>query len=155
MLDLNHAFKSIYEDHDYANPSFAITMLELMTDDLTDRSIGQQIIEFLTVVDYIYFNDLLKNDKRAYRKKKREIVDHIFDALEDFYIPNFRQYISFKIAGTPTTNERFCGSLNGNSYGANMTPKNISRGRVPQKSSLNGFYFCNATAGFLGFAGAF
>ena len=70
MLDLNHAFKSIYEDHDYANPSFAITTPELMTDDRTDRSIGQQIIKFLTVADYIHFNDLLKNDKRACRRKK-------------------------------------------------------------------------------------
>ena len=36
-----------------------------------------------------------------------------------------------------------------------MTPKNIGIGRLTSDSSLRGLHFCNASAGFAGFAGTF
>lgn len=154
-LDLNQAFRRMYEEHDYSNPSFAITTPGLMTDDCSDRPAGQQIIEFLTVADYDYFEALKSKSRKDYLQEKREIVERIFDVVERDYISNFREHVAFKISGTPTTNERFCWAPRGNSYGANMTPGNISGRRVPQVSGLEGLYFCNATAGFPGFAAAF
>lgn len=153
--DLNLSFRRMHEDHDYSNPSFAITTPGLMTTDASDRPHGQEIIEFLTVADFSYFEDLLRKDRRLYLKKKREIVDAIFDVMERDYIPGFRQYLKFKAAGTPTTNQRFCLSPQGNSYGSNMTPDNISLGRLSHDSSIDGLYFCNASAGYPGFTGAF
>jgi len=153
--DLNEAFHAMYHDHDYSNPSFAITTPGFMTRDSTDRPAGQSIVEFLTVADHGYFADLLRENKALYRKKKREIIDSILDVVEERYIPGFRKHLVFKTGGTPTTNERYCLSPQGNSYGSNMTPRNIGLGRLRRASSLRGLYFCNASSGFAGFAGTF
>ena len=56
--------------------------------------------------------------------------------------------------GSPTTNERYCGSPGGNSYGSNLTPKNIALNRLDHRTSLNNFYFCNASSGYPGFTGS-
>lgn len=153
--DINRAFNAMYYDHDYSNPSFAITTPGLLTSDASDRPPGQQIVELVCVADYDYFADLLARDKAAYRRKKREIVDSMFDVIEEHYIPEFRKHLCFRTAGSPTTNEHFCLSPRGNSYGSNMTPKNIGIGRLKADSSIKGLYFCNASSGFAGFAGTF
>jgi phytoene dehydrogenase-like protein len=153
--NLNDAFNAMYHDHDYSNPSFAITTPNLMTADTGDRPAGQSIVEFVTVADYDYFADLLGRNKALYRKKKREIIDSILDVVEASYIPGFRKHLAFKTGGTPTTNEHYCLAPRGNSYGSNLTPKNIGIGRLRADSSLRGLYFCNASSGFAGFAGTF
>lgn len=153
--DINQAFNAMYYDHDYSNPSFAITTPGLMTNDTSDRPVGHQIVEMVCVADYDYFANLLAADRKAYRKKKKEIVEHILDVMEEHYVPDFRKYLTFKTGGTPTTNERFCLSPKGNSYGSNMTPSNIGIGRLKANSSIRNFYFCNASSGFAGFAGTF
>ena len=84
-----------------------------------------------------------------------EILDAMLDVLEKEYIPGFRDHLVFKMTGSPTTNERYCWCPQGNSYGSNMTPKNIGIGRLNHKTSLKNFYFCNASSGFAGFAGTF
>jgi phytoene dehydrogenase-like protein len=153
--DLNEAFTDMYSNHDYSNPSFAITTPGFMTTDTSDRPAGQSIVEILTVADHSYFQTLLNTDKQAYRKKKREVINALLDAVEKHYIPNFRKHLAFSTGGTPTTNERFCFAPGGNSYGSNMTPENIGINRLGPKSSLDGLYFCNASSGFAGFAGTF
>ena len=67
---------------------------------------------------------------------------------------NLRDHICFKMLGSPTTNERYCLSPAGNSYGSNMTPEQISVGRLDHRTSIPGFHFCNASSGFAGFSGA-
>jgi phytoene dehydrogenase-like protein len=153
--DLNEAFDLMYEQHDFSNPSFAITTPTLMTEEQRDCPEGCQIIEFLTVANYDYFKNLRDTDKKAYHQKKEEILDFILDAVEKNYIPNFRKYIVFKITGSPTTNERFCWCPQGNSYGSNLTPHNMGIGRLNHKTSLKNFYFCNASSGYPGFAATF
>jgi len=153
--DLNEAFNLMYERHDFSNPSFAITTPTLMTEEQRDCPEGCQIIEFLTVANYDYFKHLRDTDKKAYNQKKEEILDFILDAVEKNYIPNFRKYIVFKITGSPTTNERFCWCPQGNSYGSNLTPRNMGIGRLNHKTSLKNFYFCNASSGYPGFAATF
>lgn len=153
--DLNEAFNKMYYDHDYSNPSFAITTPGFLTDDDTDRPAGQSIVEFITVANYRYFADLLKRDKKQYRKKKRQIMDSILDVFEEHHVPGFREHLEFKTGGTPTTNERYCLSPMGNSYGSDMIPKHIGIGRLKAESSIRGLYFCNASSGFAGFAGTF
>jgi all-trans-retinol 13,14-reductase len=153
--DLNEAFKRMYENHDFSNPSFAITTPTLMTQESRDCPEGCQIIQFLTVANYDYFKQLHENDKKAYRKKKAEILEYILDAIEKHYIPNLRKYIVFKITGSPTTNERFCWCPKGNSYGSNLTPRNMVISRLNHQTSLKNFYFCNASSGYPGFAPTF
>ena len=68
-------------------------------------------------------------------------------------MPGFRDHLVFKMTGSPTTSERFCWAPQGNSYGSNMTPEQIGPGRLDHRTSLDRFWFCNASSGFAGFAG--
>ena len=153
--DLNIAFKQMYEQQEFSHLSFAITTPTLITDEIRDCPEDCQIIQFLTVANYDYFKHLKETDKKAYYQKKEEILNIILDVVEKYYIPNFRQHLVLKMTGSPTTNERFCWCPMGNSYGSNMTPKQMTLGRLNYKSSLNNFYFCNASSGYPGFAPTF
>jgi all-trans-retinol 13,14-reductase len=153
--DLNEAFRQMYEQHDFSNPSFAITTPTLLTDRRRDCPEDYQIIEFLTVANYDYFKALQDINRKAYRQKKEEILDSILDVVEQNYIPNIRDHLVFRITGSPTTNERFCWCPNGNSYGSSLTPKNMGLGRLNHESSLKNLYFCNASSGYPGFAPTF
>lgn len=153
--DLNHAFAQMYEQNDFSHPSFAITTPTLLTQAKRDCPEDCQIIEFLTVANYQYFNQLRNTDRKAYNQKKAEILDRILDVVEQYYIPDIRKHLVFKITGSPTTNERFCWCPQGNSYGSSLTPKNMGLGRLNHQTSLNHFYFCNASSGYPGFAPTF
>jgi all-trans-retinol 13,14-reductase len=153
--DLNEAFEQMYEKNDFSNPSFAITTPTLLTNEHRDCPEDCQIIEFLTVANYNYFKQLKDTDRKAYRQKKEEILDSILDVVEKHYIPNLRDHLVFKITGSPTTNEHFCGCPSGNSYGSSLTPRNMGLGRLNHQTSLKNFYFCNASSGYPGFAPTF
>lgn len=153
--NLNEAFTQMYERNDYSNPSFAITTPSLLTEVGKDCPEDCQIVEFLTVANYDYFKQLRQSDHKAYGRKKEEILNTILDVVEEHYIPTFRQHMVFHITGSPTTNERFCWSPAGNSYGSSLTPKNMGLGRLNHKTSLNHFSFCNASSGYPGFAPTF
>ncbi len=153
--DLNRAFQEMYEQNDFSRPSFAITTPTLLTQDQRDCPEDCQIMEFLTVANYSYFDKLYKTDKKAYYRKKQEILDRILDIVEQQYVPNLREHIVFKITGSPTTNERFCWCPQGNSYGSILTPSNMGLGRLSHETSLKNFYFCNASSGYPGFAATF
>ncbi|MBW4442997.1 MAG: NAD(P)/FAD-dependent oxidoreductase [Plectolyngbya sp. WJT66-NPBG17] len=149
---LNEAFAQMYDRHDFSNPSFAITTPTLLTDASRDCPEDCQVVEFLTVANYDYFRQLRDRDRKAYNKKKQEILDSMLDVVEAHYVPNFRKHLVFQITGSPTTNERYCWCPQGNSYGSNLTPRNMGLGRLNHETSLNQFYFCNASSGYPGFA---
>ena len=149
---LNEAFAQMYDRYDYSNPSFAITTPTLLTEASRDCPADCQIVEFLTVANYGYFKQLRDSDPKAYRQKKQEILDAILDVVEKHYVPNFRKHMVFEITGSPTTNERYCWCPEGNSYGSILTPRNMGLGRLNHETSLDRFYFCNASSGYPGFA---
>lgn len=153
QTDLNNAFEDMYIRGDYSQPSFAVTVPGLLTDDDGNHPPGHQIIEFLTVANYKHFHDLKLKNPAGYKRKKQEILDAILGVMEKHYVPDIRKHLAFKITGSPTTNERYCLSPAGNSYGSNMTPENIGFGRLNYRTSLKNFYFCNASSGYAGFAG--
>lgn len=149
---LNEAFAQMYDRNDFSNPSFAITTPTLLTDASRDCPEDCQIVEFLTVANYDYFKRLRESDRKAYYQKKQEILDSILDVVEERYVPNFRDHMVFHVTGSPTTNERYCWCPQGNSYGSKLTPKNMGLGRLNHETSLDRFYFCNASSGYPGFA---
>ena len=152
--DLNKAFDAMYLHGDYSKPSFVITTPSLLTDDRSDCPEGCQIVELLTVANYQRFHDLKIRDAKDYRDKKTEIFNALADTIEKHYIPQFREHLVFQMLGSPTTNEHFCGSPGGNSYGSNLTPKNLGLNRLDHRTSLDNFYFCNASSGYPGFTGS-
>ncbi len=153
--DLNAVFDRMYNHHDYTNPSFAITTPTLLTAAGGDCPPDCQVIEFLTVANYQYFKQLRELDPKEYRHQKAAILEAILDVVEQHYVPNFRSHLVFKITGSPTTNEHFCYCPEGNSYGSSLTPRNMGIGRLNHYTSLRNFYFCNASAGYPGFAPTF
>ena len=153
QADLNKAYDDMYDQADYTAPSFGVTTPGFLTDDHCDCPDGEQIIQFITVANYHYFHDLKIRNASMYRKKKKEIFDSIIDIMEQRYVPNFRDHLVFKMLGSPTTNESFCGSPEGNSYGSNITPANFDAGRLDHRTSLKNFYFCNASSGAPSFTG--
>lgn len=153
--DLNRAFDRMYREGDYRRPSFALTTPSLLTDDPSDRPPGTEIIELLTVADFDRFQHLRNSNIKAYNARKREVFEAMLAVIEREYIPDLSKRICFKMLGSPTTNVRYCLAPRGNSYGADMTPEAIGPGRLDHRSSIPGLYFCNASAGYGGFAGTF
>ncbi|MCA9659991.1 MAG: NAD(P)/FAD-dependent oxidoreductase [Myxococcales bacterium] len=151
--DLNRAFMQMERFGDYRRPSFALTTPSLLTDDASDRPPGTQIVELLTVADFARFAHLRSANIKAYNAKKREIFASILRIIERDYVPGFGDRICFKMLGSPTTNLRYCLAPEGNSYGSDMSPASVGPGRLDHRSSIPGLYFCNASAGYAGFAG--
>ena len=151
--DLNDAFRAMHDRGDYSKPSFAMTVPTLLTDDRGDCPEGVQIVELLTVASHERFHSLKIAHPRRYQEKKTEIFDAIVETIERRHVPNLRDHFCFRMTGSPTTNERYCLAPAGNSYGSNMTPRNIGPSRLDDFTSLEGFHFCNASSGFAGFAG--
>ena len=152
--DLNRCFEAMYRRGDYRRPSFALTNPTLLTDDRSDCPEGKHIVELLTVADYGRFRDLKLASRRAYNSAKLAVFDALCEVVERDYLPDFRQRLCFKMLGSPTTSERYCLAPFGNSYGSSPTPYNIGSGRLDHESSMPGLYFCNASSGYPGFAGA-
>lgn len=150
--DLNAAFDAMLRG-DYSAPSFAISTPSLMTNDASDRPEGRQLIELLTVADHRRFHALKIGDARTYRAAKKAIFDRMLDILERDYLPGLRKHLVVQMTGSPTTNERFVLSPEGNSYGSELTPENVGPGRLDWRSSIPGLHFCNASSGFPGFTG--
>lgn len=153
QADLNKVFDDMYDRADYSALSFVMTTPGFLSDDHSDCPEGEQIIQFLTVANYHTFHDLKIRDASDYRKMKKEIFNAMIDIVEQRYVPNFRDYLVFQMLGSPTTNESFCGSPEGNSYGSNITPDNFDAGRLDHRTSFDNFYFCNASSGAPSFTG--
>jgi all-trans-retinol 13,14-reductase len=151
--DLNRCFHRMDTLGDFSAPSFALTTPSLLTDDPSGCPEGQQLLELLTVANHNQFAHLSFANRRAYVAKKKAIFDSLIDIVERDYVPNLRKHICFKMLGTPTTNERYCLSPEGNSYGSNLTPDNVGPSRLDHRSGVPGLYFCNASSGYPGFAG--
>ena len=151
--DLDNCFDAMVRRGDYSRPSFAVTVPTLLTSDRSDCAEGKQIMELLTAADFQRFAHLKFSKPQRYLAKKREVYNAMLDAIERHYVPGIREHICFKMLGSPTTNARYCGSPEGNSYGSNMTPTNLGANRLGWQSSIPGLSFCNASSGYAGFAG--
>jgi len=86
-----------------------------------------------------HFKQLKLRNNKDYTHKKLEIYNAMVRVIERDYVPDFSRHVCLKLLGSPTTNESYVWAPEGNSYGANMTPR----------------YFCNASSGFAGFAKSF
>ncbi len=155
QTDINQVFNDMYYHFNYTKPAFAITTPSLVTDDPTGCPKGHQIFQLLTVANYSLFKDAKLRNQKTYLQYKKEIYTALLDVIEKRYVPNFREAVCFKMLGSPTTNESFCLAPEGNSYGSNMTPQNTRFNRLGFKTSIDNFYFCNASAGYAGFTQSF
>lgn len=153
--DHNEAFDAMYLRNDYSKPYFATNCRSLHTNDQSHcQRPNSQTLQICTVANYDYWKNLKIRDRREYVARKNQVLDQLLATIEEHYVPKLREHLVFKMAGTPTTNERYVWSPTGGSYGVNLTPRNFSLSRkLGTSSSLNNLHFCSAASGVGGFAG--
>lgn len=148
----------MYEDqlarHDLSDPWLFMSTPSLHTDEPGICPPGHQILELCTACDYDRMATLRERDRRAYNAEKKKIRDRILDIVSDTYVPKLRDHLSMRVTGSPATNARFCRAPRGNSYGAALTPANVTLSRKPVQTSLGNLYMANATAGMPSVSGA-
>lgn len=152
-FDLNAIYERQLRYDDLDDPWLFMGTPTLHTDAPGAAPPGHQILELVTTARYGYFKDLLAQGKGPYQRAKTRVMNRILDVVEAHYVPNLRKAVKLKLAGTPTTNERFCWSPFGNSYGAALTPRNVSLSRLPHETPLPNLFLANATAGYPSVAG--
>jgi all-trans-retinol 13,14-reductase len=152
--DLDRMYDDQLVRHDLSSPWLFMSTPTLHSDEPGLCPPGEQILEIATAVDHDRFACLRRDDRRAYNREKKRIVETVLDLVETRYVPCLREHVSLRLAGTPATNARFCRAPFGNSYGAALVPANVRPGRGPYRSAVENLWLANATAGFPSVAGA-
>jgi len=145
--DLNAIYRRQGQDNDLSDPWLFLSTPTLHTDQPGLAPPGHQILEVATSCSYDHFARLLRTDRKAYTRAKVAIRDRILAVLEEQYIPGLRRHLAMKLAGTPTTNQRYVRAPRGNAYGSRLTPKNMFP-RVSSETPLANLFLVNATAGY-------
>ncbi|HEY5951354.1 MAG TPA: NAD(P)/FAD-dependent oxidoreductase [Kofleriaceae bacterium] len=152
--DINRMYDDQLVRDDLTNPWLFMSTPSLHSDEPGLCPPGEQIIEIATACDHARLDRMRATNRREYNARKKQIRDTILDILEANYIPNLRAHLTMQVAGTPTTNTRYCWAPAGNAYGAALTPKHVGILRKPWRSSLGNLWLVNATAGMPSVAGA-
>jgi len=145
--DLNSIYRRQGEHNDLSDPWLFLSTPTLHSDAPGLAPPGHQILEVATSCSYEYFAQLKKSDPKAYTRSKVAIRDRILEVLQERYVPGLRNNLAMKVAGTPTTNERYVRAPRGNSYGSALTPRNMFP-RVPARTPVSNLWQVNATAGY-------
>lgn len=150
--DMNASWKKQLSG-DFSNPWFFISTPTLHSSAPGTTPPGGHILEIATLTDFESFINIQHENYRHYRTKKIALSNHLLDLVEQNYIPNLRKHIKSIVVSTPVTNEDFVVAKNGNSYGSRLVPQYMGMKRLKPKSSLENFYWCNASSGYAGFYG--
>ncbi|MBF2063216.1 MAG: NAD(P)/FAD-dependent oxidoreductase [Calothrix sp. C42_A2020_038] len=108
---------------------------------------GHHVLEIATVCPYQPFENLHKNDPKAYKAKKREVYQQIMTSVRDL-IPDIDSYTRMKVYGTPTTSEFYLGQPEGNIYGAKLVPSQVGLNRLGYTTELSNLFLVGASAGY-------
>jgi len=82
-------------------------------------------------------------DEQAYREKKEQVAQTLFDRLEAF-LPGVKQTIASYEVGTPRTVQRYTANPGGAVYGFAQTPSQAGNRRLGQKAPVPGLWFASA-----------
>ena len=97
------------------------------------------ITTLIEIKDYKYWSDLRKNDRRAYRDKKKEIADFIISEIEN-YTGKFRDNIEMLDISTPATVIRYTNNWQGSYEGWIMNADAGFSSFERQLPGLDNFY---------------
>jgi phytoene dehydrogenase-like protein len=151
--DLNRIYDDQLERHDLSRPWLFMSTPTLHSGEPGLCPPGEQILEVATCCDHARWAHLRRTDRRAYNVAKKKVRETILDVIEAHYVPKLRDHLSFRMAGTPSTNERYCWAPSGNAYGAALIPAYVGMRRRPWQTSLENLWMVNATAGLPSIAG--
>jgi len=152
-LDINAAYAAQHDRDDLSDPWLFMSTPTLCSPAATTRHTpeGEQILELITTCGFEPFEhrrNRSERGRRVYTKRKVEIRDRMIDSVEANYVPNLREHLSIRVAGTPTTNKRYLWAPLGNIYGSALTPANVDAGRLKSRSSIENLFFTGASAAF-------
>ncbi|MCX6123924.1 MAG: NAD(P)/FAD-dependent oxidoreductase, partial [Proteobacteria bacterium] len=154
--DMNAIYQRQVDQHDVSNPFWAITTPTMhgKAKKVIAPPDGHQMV-LCTWAGYEKIKRLRNSDIDQYYKEKSKVTEAALRMLETHYIPGIRNHIDVIQTGSPTTNEFFCASPEGNSYGASMTPAHVNLGKIDRKTPFKNLHFLNASSGMPGLGGAF
>lgn len=149
-LDINRMYAAQNERGDLSNPWLFMSTPTLCSPHSEARHApgSDQILEIITTCAFEPFAEAWRRGKRDYRRFKRQIRERMLDIVETHYVPDLRQHIALRLAGSPTTNRRYLWAPRGNIYGSELTPANVSASRLGAESSIENLYFTGASAAF-------
>lgn len=119
----------------------------------TTPSDKHQILEIAAYTEYQPFKEAKDRSYAEYTKLKFQVADRMMQIVEEKYIPELRKHIVVQTIGTSTTNEDFVLAPEGNAYGADMTPEQVSGTRLKARTPFHNFFWCNASSGWAGMYG--
>jgi phytoene dehydrogenase-like protein len=88
-----------------------------------------------------------------YTALKRALGDKLLAAAENV-IPGLRAHVRFVSVGTPLTNDFYCETYRGASYGTAKTPWQLGPLSFDQRGPIDGLHFCGASTLSHGVGGA-
>jgi all-trans-retinol 13,14-reductase len=131
----------------------AITTLK----DPGHRKNGQHTLEMFTFLPYEPFARWRGSPQGArdagYDERKRELGEEMLGAAENV-IPGLRRNLKFLEVGTPLTNDFFCETYRGASYGTAKTPFQLGPFSFSQRGPVEDLHLCGASTISHGVAGA-
>jgi all-trans-retinol 13,14-reductase len=151
--DLDRIYADQIERGDLSNPWMFLSTPTLHSRAPGLAPEGHDVLVVATAGNHARFQALKDAGGDAYVRAKNQIRERLLDLLEEHYIPGLRRHIDLPVAGTPTTNQRFCWAPEGNAYGAALTPAHVGLERVPFETPFANLFLVNATAGYPSVAG--
>lgn len=144
--NLNSEYQKQLEG-DMSHPWIFLSCPTMKSKELGIAPLGHHILEIATVCPYQPFEELHKNDPKAYKAKKREFYQQIMNSVREL-VPDVDNYARMKVYGTPATSEFYLGQPQGNIYGAKLVPKQVGLNRLGYTTELPNFFFVGASAGY-------
>ncbi len=121
------------------------------------RRNGHHTLELFTFLPYEPFARWRGSPQGArdasYQALKRDLGDKMLEAAENV-IPGLRRRLRFLEVGTPLTNDFFCETYRGASYGTAKTPWQLGPFSFSQRGPVEGLHLCGASTLSHGVAGA-
>jgi len=118
---------------------------------------GHHVLEMFTFVPYEPFERWKDSPQgvrdAAYQKLKRELGEKMLEAAENV-IPGLRKHVIFLEIGTPLTNDFYCETYRGASYGTAKTPWQLGPFSFSQRGPVEALHLCGSSTLSHGVAGA-
>lgn len=150
--DMNKMWEEMRND-DFSNPWFFLESPTIHSKAPGIAPEGCDILQIEFFASYDNFKNVQNKDYNEYLRKKHAVAKQIIALVEKRYIPDLSKHIVMRVIGSPTTNEYWAKSPKGNAYGSQLTPENVSLGRLKSKTPFKNFYWCNASSGGAGVCG--
>ncbi len=150
--DMNASWKQQLSG-DFSAPWMFMSTPTLHSDKSGNAPQDSQILEIASLTDFDSFKKAQDASYGEYSKKKMALMERLIDLVQEKYIPNMRDHIALKFAGTPVTNFDFVKAPYGTAYGAAMIPSQTGLNRLQASTPWKNLYWSNQSAGYPGMYG--